>query len=187
MNQHRTLNFPAKSTFMALAATAATLLAAPSWAAPTQLQEQQSVEISASPDKVWGIIKNFNDLTWVAVVKASNATKGNTIGSIRTLEMGGPKLTEELVQYNASAHSYTYAIQNTAANQQVVPLSDVKATISVAPGKDGGSKVTWQAAFHRVDHSDTPAAGHDDAAAKQTMNGVIGGGLASLKQKAEVK
>lgn len=183
MNEHRPLNFPAKC----LMAFAATLLAVPSWAAPNLILEQQTVEISAAPGKVWDIIKNYSDLTWVPVVKGSKATKGNTVGSIRTLEMGGPKLTEELVQYNDAARSYTYAIQNTAANQQVVPLSDVKATISVAPGKAGGSKVTWQAAFHRVDHSDTPATGHDDAAAKQTMKGVIGGGLAGLKQKAEAK
>ncbi|WP_295999221.1 SRPBCC family protein [Rugamonas sp.] len=174
-----------KKSLTGLTLAAGALLSATAWAAPQLLHASQTVDIAAAPDRVWDLVKHYSDLTWVPLVKSSASTKGNTIGSVRTLDLGGPKLTEELVKYNAQGHSYTYAIQNTADNQKVVPLSDVKATISIAPGKNGGSLVTWQAEFHRADHADAPAAGRDDAAAQGTMGGVITAGLGGLKAKAE--
>jgi carbon monoxide dehydrogenase subunit G len=157
-------------------------------AAPTPLKtltETQTVDIAAKPDQVWAIVKNFSDLTWVTPVKKSTATNGNVAGSVRTLDFGGAQMTEELVAYDAGTRQYTYAIQNTPDNQKIAPVSDVKATISVAAAADGHSLVTWKATFHRVDHAANPAEGHDDASAQKTLHGVIEGGLAALKAKAE--
>ena len=58
------------------------------------LHETNVVKIAAPPAKVWAIVQNFSDLTWVPVVKSSTATEGNNVGSVRTLDLGGPKLVE---------------------------------------------------------------------------------------------
>jgi len=59
-------------------------------AAAPVLHETKTMEIAAPPDKVWGVIEQFSDLTWVPPVKSSTATQGNAVGSVRTLDLGGP-------------------------------------------------------------------------------------------------
>jgi hypothetical protein len=135
------------------------LISVHAMAAPALLQESQSIIVKASPAKVWEVIGKFSDLTWVPLVKASQADHDNAIGSVRTLDLGGANMTESLKRYDAAKRSYTYAIENTEANQKLVPLSDVEATIKVEPAPGGTSKVSWTARFHRLDHADQPAPG----------------------------
>jgi len=59
-------------------------------AAAPVLHETKVMEIAAPPAKVWGVIEQFSDLTWVPPVKSSTATQGNAVGSVRTLDLGGP-------------------------------------------------------------------------------------------------
>jgi len=154
--------------------------------APALLHEKQSIHIAAPVDKVWEVAGTFSDVTWVPAVKSSTATKGNTIGSIRTLDFGGGvTLTETLVSYDASRHRYTYRIINNAANQKTAPISDMQATISVMPADGGGSIATWNASFRRVDQSANPAPGMDDATALKQIAATLTMGLAGLKKKAE--
>ena len=160
------------------------MTAAASQAAVPTLHETQTVEVAASPDKIWSIAGNFVDLTWVPAVKASSATNGNKPGSVRALDFGGPKLMEELVKYDAKKHTYTYKIINSEDNRKIVPVSNVVSSITVAPAGNG-SKVTWEASFTRVDPTATPAEGKDDATAQKTISGVFGLGLGALKKSAE--
>lgn len=153
--------------------------------AAEQLHEAQSVEIAAPPAKVWGIIENFGDLTWVPPVKSSTATEGNTVGSVRTLDLGGPKLMEQLVSYDPAKHSYTYKITDDAANKKTLPVSHYRSVITVLPGSGDGSKVTWTGTFERADTGASPATGMDDASAKKGVAGVYKVGLDNLKKKAE--
>jgi hypothetical protein len=74
----------------------------------------------------------------------SAATNGKIPGSNRTLDFGGPVLTETLVAYNGPAHTYTYKIADTAANLRVVPVRGLIAQISAVPAADGGSVATWE-------------------------------------------
>ncbi len=153
--------------------------------AAEQLHEAQSMDIAATPAKVWGIIENFGDLTWVPPVKSSTATEGNTVGSVRTLDLGGPKLMEQLVSYDPAKHSYTYKITDDAANKKTLPVSSYRSVISVMPGSGSGSKVTWTGNFERADTGTSPASGMDDASAKKAVAGVYKAGLDNLKKKAE--
>ena len=52
-------------------------------AAAPVLNETRTMEIAASPAKVWSVVQQFSDMTWVPPVKSSTATQGNTVGSIR--------------------------------------------------------------------------------------------------------
>lgn len=169
----------------ALAACGAMLALAPARAAPAALHADQTVAIDAPPARVWSIVRNFADLTWHPAVKNSTATDGNKPGSVRTLDLGGPKLTEELVVYDPKGMLYTYRITDDPANVKVLPVTEYVSTISVRPGTDKGSVVEWQGTFMRADHSDAPAPGQDDAAAVKAISGVYAGGLAHLKEVAE--
>ncbi len=131
------------------------------------------------------MVRNFSDLTWHPAIKASTATQGNTPGSVRTLDLGGPKLVEQLVAYDAPDMQYTYRITDNPANVKVLPVTSYVSTISVRPDPGRGSIVDWRGTFMRADPSSTPQAGMDDAAAVKSISGVYGGGLAHLKTEAE--
>lgn len=152
-------------------------------AAAPVLHETKTVEIAAPPAKVWGIIEQFSDLTWVPPVKSSTATKANTVGSVRTLDLGGPRLVEQLKAYNAKAMTYTYVITKDPANLKTLPVTDYTSTITVKPSA-AGSLVTWTGRFKRADQRNAPAADMDDKTATGAIAGVYDAGLGALKMKA---
>lgn len=169
-----------KALLAAVLALAATAGAA--YAAAPVLHETKTMEIGASPAKVWAVIENFGDMSWVPPVKASTATMGNTPGSVRTLDLGGPKL-EQLKSYDATTMTYTYVITSDPANIKVLPVTDYTSTITVKPS-GMGSLVTWTGEFKRADQGDAPAATMDDKAATGAIGGVYDAGLGGLKGKA---
>ena len=61
----------------ALACSATTALAH----GPTRQKAKEIVTINASPDKVWKVIGNFQDMSWLPGVKSTTGTGGNTIDS----------------------------------------------------------------------------------------------------------
>ncbi len=171
-----------KQVLLAAAAIGFAWTAAAHDAAPT-LNVTKRVELHAAPAAVWSTIGNFADLTWVSLVKSSTATRGNAVGSVRTLDLGGPQLVERLTKYEPKKMRYAYAILNTPANRKVLPVSHYHSVIAVMPAAGGGSTVTWHGTFERADTSATPAAGQDDAAAVKAVTGVYETGLGDLAKK----
>ncbi len=170
-----------KALLAAVLAVSATAGAA--YAAAPALHETKTMEIGAPPAKVWAVIGSFGDMSWVPLVKASAATMGNTPGSVRTLDLGGPKLVEQLKSYDATAMTYTYVITPDPANIKVLPVTDYTSTITVKPSGTG-SLVTWIGELKRADQGDAPAATMDDKAATDAIGGVYDAGLGGLKAKA---
>ena len=152
-------------------------------AAAPVLHETKTMEIAAPPAKVWGMIGQFSDLTWVPPVKTSTATQGNAVGSVRTLDLGGPRLMEQLTAYDPAAMSYSYVITKDPANVKTLPVTDYSSTISVKPS-GYRSLVTWTGAFKRADQGDAPAATADAKAALGALGGGYDAGLGGLKAKA---
>lgn len=172
-----------KTALLGLAVIGAVALTGVARAAAPVLHETKTVEIAAPPAKVWGMIEQFSDLTWVPPVKSSSATQGNTVGSVRTLDLGGPRLMEQLKAYDAKAMTYTYVITGDPANVKVLPVTDYTSTITVKPSA-AGSLVTWTGAFKRADQGDAPAANMDDKTATGAISGVYEAGLGGLKARA---
>jgi len=172
-----------KTALLGLAVIGAVALTGVARAAAPVLHETKTVEIAAPPAKVWGMIEQFSDLTWVPPVKSSSATQGNTVGSVRTLDLGGPRLMEQLKAYDAKAMTYTYVITSDPANVKVLPVTDYTSTITVKPSA-AGSLVTWTGAFKRADQGDAPAANMDDKTATGAISGVYEAGLGGLKARA---
>lgn len=152
-----------------------------------KLTVDETVEIKAPPAKVWGKVSQFGDLgAWLPPIKKTEITEGkdNTPGAVRVLTtQDGGTVTEKLLKYSAKKHMMQYAIIG-----GVLPVSDYTATLTVKPGtsKDT-SLVVWHAHFKRKDHSDTPKAGEDDAAAHDTIHAIFRGGLDNLKKIAEAE
>jgi uncharacterized protein YndB with AHSA1/START domain len=170
----------------ALVAAAAALAA--SWsafAAPLKpLSVTQTVEIQAPPAKVWAAAKDFDGLnTWHPGFAKDELMKGknNMPGTVRALTIkDGPTFTEELLSFNEAAHTYKYRII-----ESPLPLSNYVATFTVAPGKAGGTQVTWSANFTRKNPAENPPEAENDAAAVNLITGVFQAGLANLKKQTE--
>ena len=83
---------------------------------PTRQKLTEKVEIAKPVDQVWAIVKDFNSISkWHPVIASSPATKGNEVGSVRSLTLkapGDPKLDEELLSYDPDKHSYHYEMKD---------------------------------------------------------------------------
>ncbi len=84
---------------------------------PTRRKVEESVTIAAAPDKVWKVMGNFQDVSWLPGVKSTTGTGGNSTDPKNddnevahrtiTLDDGGT-ITEGLYKYDPAEHSYSY-------------------------------------------------------------------------------
>lgn len=86
------------------------------WAhGPTRQKVRESIEIDAPQAKVWAVIGNFQDMSWLAGVSKTEGEKGNEIGATRRLTLApGVTIDEELYKYEPEMLSYSYRITSTA-------------------------------------------------------------------------
>ena len=160
---------------------------------PTRKKVEESVTINATPDKVWAVVGNFQDMSWLPGVKSTTGTGGNSIDPKNddnevahrtiTLDNGG-QIFEGLYKYDAADHAYSYRIDK--VDTKVLPVNDYSSTITVEPA-DGGksSLVTWHGAFYRGYMNNDPPPDLDDAASQAAVRKVYQAGLANLKKKVE--
>jgi mxaD protein len=152
---------------------AATLVATAGFAANV-LSVKEKVELSAPPDKVWELIKDFDSWqNWHPAVAGTEITsgKGNTHGTVRVLTTkDGAKITERLDRYQPKIFSYTYRITDSP-----LPVTDYVSTLQVKASK-GGSIVMWSSHFKAKE-------GTADADALKTIRGIYTAGLDNLKVK----
>ena len=160
---------------------------------PTRKKVEETVTINATPDKVWKVMGNFQDLSWVPGVKSVTGTGGNSIDAKNddnevahrtiTLDNGG-QIMEGLYKYDAAEHTYSYRIDK--VDPKVLPVNDYSSTIKVEPTSDGkGSTVTWKGAFYRGYMNNDPPPELDDAASQAAVEKLYKGSLANLKKKVE--
>jgi mxaD protein len=145
------------------------------------LKVVKNVNVAAPVDQVWAAVKDFDSLNkWHPGFSSDEIQKGENskVGAVRKLTVkDGPSFTEELLAFDDAKHTYEYRII-----ESPLPVRDYVSHITVTPGPNGGSHVTWVGTFKRKSTSDTPPAGENDAAALKLINGVYGGGLANLKK-----
>jgi mxaD protein len=156
------------------------------FAAAPALHVSKSVEINASASAVWEKVKDFDALnTWHPAVESDKIVEGTNdkVGAVRLLTLkGGGTIKEKLLAYDASAHSFKYAIL-----EGVLPVSAYTSTLKIESAGKDKSKVTWSGDFKRKDTGDKPADNANDKTATDTMTGVYTGGLDNLKKLAEAK
>ncbi|MBO1022177.1 SRPBCC family protein [Methylobacterium sp. SD274] len=171
--------------FKTLAAVAA--LATVSYAAqahgPTRQKVSQTIEINAPADKVWAVLGNFQDGSWIPVVEKTEGKGGNEVKATRVLTLkGGATVEEELAKYDAEKKTYMYRI--TKVDVKTLPVNDYSSTIEVE-GDGAKSKVTWRGAFYRGYMNNDPPPDLNDEASKAAVLGLYKAGLDNVKANAE--
>lgn len=139
---------------------------------PEKIKVVESIQLDAPVAKVWSVVGNFAAPEWHPVVKKATTSEGNTPGSQRHIDVGGPVLVETLVRHNGEKHSLTYKILDNGSNQKILPVKGYVSTIQVKPSGNG-SLVVWSSKF-------APTPGTDPAEAKKAIAGVYRGGLDNL-------
>ena len=159
---------------------------------PSRKKVEETVTINATPDKVWKVMGNFQDMSWLPGVKSTTGTGGNSIDAkdddnevahrTITLDSGG-QIQEGLYKYDAAEHSYSYRIDK--VDVKVLPVNDYSSTIKVEAADGGKSVVTWKGAFYRGFMNNDPPPDMDDAASQAAVEKIYKAGLANLKKKVE--
>ena len=156
---------------------------------PTRQKLVETVDINRPVDKVWAIIKDFDSLAkWHPVIASSPATKGNEVGSVRTLTLkaaGDPQLQEELLSYDDAGHTYHYEMKD--HDPKILPVANYTSWITVKDDGKGGSEVEWKGAYYRGDQRNDPPPELNDDAANAAVKGVYRSGLDNLKKIAEAQ
>ena len=156
---------------------------------PTRQKVIETVDIDRPIDAVWAIVKDFDALAkWHPAVASSAATKGDEVGSVRTVVLkapGDPKILEELLSYDDVGHSYHYEIKD--VDVKVLPVQNYTSWLTVKDNGHGGAILEWKGAFYRGDQRNDPLPELNDDAAVAAVKGVYRPGLDNVKKIAESK
>ncbi|MGA0530954.1 SRPBCC family protein [Hansschlegelia sp. KR7-227] len=147
---------------------------------PTPQKVEEKIEIKAEPAKVWALVKDFAaPQAWhPAIAKVAVAGTERTV----TLKAGGVELVESQDESDDATMTLGYRLSNEGVD--AFPVSSYSASLVVTP-KDGGSEVVWQGRGYRLDTSNEPPEGKDDASAVKALQDFFRTGLQGLKAKAE--
>jgi len=106
----------------------------------TELQAvAESIDLAASPDKVWALVGQFSPI-WHPLVAKVQLT-GTGVGQLRTIEtIDGKQIVERLDVMDNAKRFYRYT------NISGIPVSNYTGTLEVKP-KGSGSTVEWRAQF----------------------------------------
>ncbi|CAB4924705.1 unannotated protein [freshwater metagenome] len=134
-----------------------------------------STILDAPVDRVWAIMRDFNDWPrWLSVLESSEiegGLPGDAVGAIRVLRANGDTPREQLLALDDQHHIIKYALLEAAWP----PISDYVATIKLFPVTDGDRTYAEWTATYRVD----PSAAAEVADALVGM--VYRGGLAGVR------
>jgi hypothetical protein len=151
---------------------------------PTRQKLELSVEVEASPDKVWAVIGNFHDLSWVPAVAKVDGPGGNDPDTAKravTLKSGGSWRDEELSDYDGA--KFTYGTFLPHVDVKVLPVADFSSHISVKAEAGGKSLVEWRSAFYRGYPNNDPPPDLNEAAAKKAVTDFCQPALDGLKAR----
>nr|WP_245280128.1 SRPBCC family protein [Hyphomicrobium sp. 99] len=154
------------------------------WAhGPSRQKVVESIEINAPADKVWAVIGNFQDASWIPAVAKTEGKGGNDVGATRklTLQNGGT-IEEALDKYDAEEKSYGYEI--TKVDVKVLPINDYSSHITVTANGDK-TTVEWKGAFYRGYMLNDPPPELSDEVANKAITDLYTSTLAALKKKIE--
>lgn len=151
---------------------------------PTRQKVTESVEINAPAAKIWSVIGDFHDMSWLPPVEKTEGTGGNEVDAKRRLVLqGGAAVDEELTKYEADKFSYSYRIPS--IDVKILPVNNYSSTITVIPEGDNKSKVEWRGAFYRGYPNNDPPPELNEEAAIKAVTGLYRAGLDNLKTRVE--
>ena len=161
---------------------------------PVRAKLTATISIDAPADKVWGIIKNFDDMSWHPAIQHVKGEGTNAKGAVRTLKLEHGTITEELKAYDDSKKTYKYKITDMSSvgsikhsgqdeHIPILPVGNYAAELSVTD-KGGKSEVEWVATYYRAYVNNNPPAELNEEAADKAVTDVLTSGLTALAHKA---
>ena len=152
---------------------------------PTRQKVVESVEINAPAAKVWSVVGNFQDMSWLPIVEKTEGSGGNEpdVAKRHLALKGGASVDEELTKYEPDEFSYSYYMPH--VDVKVLPVNNYSSTIKVIPEGDDKSKVEWHGAFYRGYPNNDPPPNLNEEAAIKAVTGLYRLGLDNLKKKVE--
>ncbi|MEQ8663618.1 MAG: SRPBCC family protein [Gammaproteobacteria bacterium] len=154
---------------------------------PSRQKVTETVTIAAPAQDVWALVADFCSIAdWHPGVVACAGSGGNEAGATRVLTVGaegGPRISEELLKYDAAGMTYKYKITETVMD--VLPVTTYSAFFTVKDNGDGTSTVEWRGGFYRGYPNNDPPPELSDEAAVKAVTGTYSAGLAALKELAE--
>ena len=161
--------------------------AVPAWAhGPTRQKLELFVEVAAPPAKIWAVIGNFHDLSWVPAVAHVAGPGGNDPDTAKRdvfLKNGGAWQAEELSDYDAQKMTYGTFLPH--VDVHVLPVADFSAHLSVTAEPDGRSRVEWRSAFYRGYPNNNPPPDLNEAAAVKAVTAFCQPALDGLRARFE--
>lgn len=151
---------------------------------PTRQKATLTAEVAASPEEVWQVIGNFQDMSWHPAVYATQGEGGNEVDATRVLTLGaegGSTISEVLYKYDAAKMSYSYRI--TEVDVEVLPVTNYSSHLTVTPREGGGAVIEWRGAFYRGYPNNDPPENLNDEAAIAAVTGVYQAGLDALVER----
>ncbi|MGZ8153331.1 MAG: SRPBCC family protein [Methylovulum sp.] len=163
---------------------------------PVRQKAEEEITINAPAEKVWSIIKDYGDMSWLPAIKSATVEGDNKKGAIRVLTLkDGGTITEELKKYDDANMSYAYKITDMSTaktithagveeNVPVLPVDNYAASIEVE-AKGDTSVVSWKAGYYRAYMNNNPPEEMNEEAANSAVNTILKSGLTNLKALAE--
>lgn len=151
---------------------------------PTRQKITLTAEVAASPEEVWSVIGNFQDMSWHPAVFSTTGEGGNEVNATRVLTLGqegGPTIHELLYKYSAEKMSYSYRIEQ--VDVKVLPVTNYSSHLTVKPREGGGSIIEWRGAFYRGYPNNDPPPELNDEAAVSAVSAVYQAGLDALTER----
>ncbi|MEC4748086.1 SRPBCC family protein [Methylomicrobium sp. Wu6] len=164
---------------------------------PVRQKTDEEIVINAPAEKVWGIIKDYGDMSWHPGISSVANQEGNKKGAVRVLTLvSGGTISEELKKYDEAKMSYSYKITEMSTAQTithagaeehvpVLPVHDYAATIGVEAQGADKARVFWKAAYYRAYMNNDPPAEMNEEVANKAVDNVLKTGLTNLKALAE--
>jgi uncharacterized protein YndB with AHSA1/START domain len=159
---------------------------------PSRQKALVTMEVHASPDKVWAILSDFCSIAeWNTKVKTCSASQGSEKGSVRTIEYDtGEKVTEKLFKHDSENMKMLYAMEQLEKGRIMkgLPIATLSTTIFITPADNGASSlVQMKGAFYRAFPGPTPPEDQTDTAAVAAVTTLYETGLEGIKAAAEGK
>lgn len=129
--------------------------------------------IDAPIKKVWKVVENFGDLSYVGDAVKSCSVEGSGLGSVRRIEMagGGGIVLERLDAYDSDSCRFAYTIVNDG--ECPLPFQGYSSRFSLRPLGPEATELEWQGAFEPKGVSEEEASG--------VVNAIYSGGVAGIK------
>ncbi len=129
--------------------------------------------IDAPVQKVWKVVEDFGDLSFVGDAVKSCTVDGTGVGCVRRLEMadGGGVVLERLDAYDAAGYRFAYTIVND--DESPLPFQGYSSRFSLRPLGPDATELEWAGAFEPKGVSDEEASG--------VVNAIYSGGVEGIK------